>query len=232
MCEDSPVGGEDDDDAGQDDEADPNPEVDADAEAFGDADGEAAVEPVDAVRSSAAAFSEEELEVVATVRYRATYSDIEKNPIHSAADTSADYKVDRLTMTGLWQWVDEVIDSQVTQRVNVQLVSLSAELWHGRGTNKRDRPVKRLRRGSLLDVKALKDLARSIDVNTSEKLCIDFNLYLAGDPIPASQGVVPPPPRLSQVRARTATVIQEKALEGVVAANLIGQGATLAVRDT
>ena len=45
-------------------------------------------------------------------------------------------------MTGLWQWVDEVIDSQVTQRVNVQLVPLSAELWHGRGTNKRDRPVK------------------------------------------------------------------------------------------
>ena len=59
-----------------------------------------------------------------------------------------------------------------------------------------------------------------------------MNLYLAGDPIHASNGVVPIPPRLSQPRARTATVIQEEALEGVVAANLIGQGATLAVRDT
>ncbi|KAF1925193.1 uncharacterized protein M421DRAFT_8072 [Didymella exigua CBS 183.55] len=84
------------------------------------------------------------------------------------------------------------------------------------------------KRGSLLDVKALKDLARLIDVNTSKRLCIDVNLYLARDPIPASNGVVPLPPRSSQPRARTATVIQEEALEDVVAANLIGQGATLA----
>ena len=90
MREDSAVGGEDDDDAGQDDEADPNPEVDADAEVFGDTDGEAVVEVVAAGRSPAGAFSEEH-EVLATVRYRASYGGVEKNPIHCAADTFADY---------------------------------------------------------------------------------------------------------------------------------------------
>ncbi|KAJ4404971.1 hypothetical protein N0V91_005514 [Didymella pomorum] len=230
--EDSEVRGEDSDDSEQDDEADPCPEVDADTEDLAAAGEGAATEALAAVDSSIDGFSEEEHEVVATVRYRASYGDIEKNPIHSAADTFAECKVDRLSMQCIWQWVDEVIASQVNQRVNVQLASLSAELWHGKGTNKRDRPVKRLRRESLFDVRQLKDLARSIDVNTSERLCMDFNLYLTGDPITASQGVAPSPLRLSQVRARMATVIQEEALEGVVAANLMGQGATLAVRDT
>ncbi|KAF3050389.1 hypothetical protein E8E11_010430 [Didymella keratinophila] len=196
--EDSEVRGEDSDDSGQDDEVDPCPEVDADAEDLAAAGEGAATEALAAVDSSIDSFSEEEHEVVATVRYRASYGDIEKNPIHSAADTFAEYKVDRLSMQCIWQWVNEVIASQVNQRVNVQLASLSAELWHGKGTNKRDRPVKRLRRESLFDVRQLKDLARSIDVNTSERLCMDFNLYLTGDPITASQGVAPSPLRLSQ----------------------------------
>ena len=229
MREDTEVGGEDSDDNTQDDEADPTPEVDVDAEALVAADEGAAVEVVEPL---AALFSEEEHEVVATVRYRATYGDIEKNPIHSAADTFAEYKVDSLTMTGIWNWVYEVIDSQVNHCVNVELSSLSAELWYSKGTNKRDRPVKRLRKDNLLDVKALKDLARSIDCSTSERLCIDFNLYLTGDPITASQGVAPPPLRSSQPRARTATVIQEEALDGVVAAQLMGAGSTLAIKDT
>jgi hypothetical protein len=147
--EDSEVRGEDSDDSEQDDEADPCPEVDADTEDLAAAGEGAATEALAAVDSSIDGFSEEEHEVVATVRYRASYGDIEKNPIHSAADTFAECKVDRLSMQCIWQWVDEVIASQVNQRVNVQLASLSAELWHGKGTNKRDRPVKRLRRESL-----------------------------------------------------------------------------------
>lgn len=103
--------GKDSDDAGQDDEADPNLEVDVDAEDLVVPDESVAAEAVVLVDSSVAAFSEEEHEVIATVRYRASYSDIEKNSIHSAADNFAEYKVDNPTMTCLWNWVDEVIDS-------------------------------------------------------------------------------------------------------------------------
>lgn len=134
-------------------------------------------------------------------------------------------------MTGLWLWVDEVVDSQVDRRQNVKVASLVAELWHGRGTNRRDRPQKRLRQGNLQDVYALKDLAESVDLDTSEKLTIDVNLYLTGDPMPASQPTVPPPP-FCQPRARTATVIQEEGLACVVPAEHMGAGATLAIKDT
>ena len=71
-------------------------------------------------------------------------------------------------MTPIWQWVDETVNSQIDRRVNVQVATLSAELWHGRGTNKRDRPVKRIRRNNFIDFEALKDLANSVDCNTSE----------------------------------------------------------------
>ena len=78
---------------------------------------------------------------------------------------------------------------------------------------------------------ALKDLAESVDLDTSEKLTIDVNLYLTGDPMPASQPTVPPPP-FCQPRARTATVIQEEGLACVVPAEHMGAGATLAIKDT
>jgi hypothetical protein len=117
----------------------PNPEeVVDDAEALGGVDGGAG-------RQSTAALSEPELEVFATLRYRATFGNIEKSPIHSLADSMPDYKVDKLTMTGLCMWVDEVINGQVNRRSNVEVASLVAELWFGKGTNKRDRPQKRLR---------------------------------------------------------------------------------------
>ncbi|KAJ4398865.1 hypothetical protein N0V91_009867 [Didymella pomorum] len=100
--EDSEVRGEDSDDSGQDDEADPCPEVNADAEDLAAASEGAATKALAAVDSSINGFSEEEHKVVATVRYRASYGDIEKNPIHSAADTFAEYKVDRLSMQCIW----------------------------------------------------------------------------------------------------------------------------------
>jgi hypothetical protein len=59
--EDSEIRGEDSDDAGQ-----------VDAEDLATANSEAAVEVVDAVRSSVTAFSEEDYKVLATVQYRAT----------------------------------------------------------------------------------------------------------------------------------------------------------------
>lgn len=134
-------------------------------------------------------------------------------------------------MTGLWMWVDEVVDSQVNRRSNIEVASLIADLWFGRGTNKRDRPQKRLCRGNVQDVHNLRDLAKLLDLGTSEKLTIDFNLYFTGDPISTSQVTVLPPPQLSQTRARTATVIPEEPLDSVIAANLMGAGVTLAVRD-
>lgn len=229
MREDTEVSGAEDnnDDAGGGDGGDPNleEEVENDTEALAEVDD-------GAVEESAAAFSEPEHETVATLRYRATFGDIEKNPIHSAADARPDYNVDNLTATGLWLWVDEVIETQTRRRLNVEVASLVAELWYGRGANRRDRPQKRLRRGSVQDIYDLKDLAKSIDLDTSEKLTIDFNLYLVGEPVPASQLASQLPQRLPQPRARTATAIQEEGLEGVVAAQLIGAGATLAIKDT
>jgi hypothetical protein len=221
------VGGEDSDHVGQDDEADPNPEDAVDTEPLPDAEEDLANEAAEESEASSEAY-----EVIATIRLRATFSDIERQPLHLAADTWAEYKISDLTNAAVWNWVDEVIVSQSLYRVGVEVASLSAELWSGKGANKGNRPVKRLRRDHLLDLRALKELATSVDRNTSERLCIDLNLYLNGEPAPTSQNVAPPPPRSSQLRPRTATVIQEEGLAGVVAAELIGAGAALAIKDT
>ena len=111
MRGDSKVRGKDSDNSGQDNKADPCLEVDADAEDLAAAGEGAATEALAAVHLSIDGFLEEEHEVVATVCYRASYGDIEKNPIHSAANTIAKYKVNRLSIEGIWQWVDKVIAS-------------------------------------------------------------------------------------------------------------------------
>ena len=96
--EDTEVSGaeDDDDDAGGGDGGDLNPEeeVENDTEALAEVDD-------GAVEESAAAFSEPEHETVATLRYRATFGDIKKNPIHLAADACPNYNVDNLTATRL-----------------------------------------------------------------------------------------------------------------------------------
>ena len=81
---------EDSDDAEGASDGDLNPEeVVDDAEALSEVAAGAGEE-------SAAVFSEPEHETIATLRYRASFGDIEKNPIYSAADSVSDFKVDSL----------------------------------------------------------------------------------------------------------------------------------------
>jgi hypothetical protein len=68
------VGGEDSDHVGQDDEADPNPEDAVDTEPLPDAEEDLANEAAEESEASSEAY-----EVIATIRLRATFSDIEMN---------------------------------------------------------------------------------------------------------------------------------------------------------
>lgn len=206
----------------------------------GDDNVEAAVvddSAVAAAEESAGAFSEEEHEVVATVRYRASFTDVKKAAIASASFTAPDSKINELLMLDLWDdWADDVAKS--TEPEQVRVASLTAVVYPQKA-KVIDRLPQRLRRGNYGDLEALKVLATSIDRTTSERLCVDFNLILAKEAAapasqPASQPTAsqqPVPPRLSQPRARTATIIQEDGLLGVVAAEQMAAGPALVIKD-
>lgn len=155
----------------------------------GDDNVEAAVvddSAVAAAEESAGAFSEEEHEVVATVRYRASFTDVKKAAIASASFTAPDSKINELLMLDLWDdWADDVAKS--TEPEQVRVASLTAVVYPQKA-KVIDRLPQRLRRGNYGDLEALKVLATSIDRTTSERLCVDFNLILAKEAAaPASQ---------------------------------------------
>lgn len=239
VSEDEVEGHEDSDDGGEDAEADPNPEVVDDAAFAGDGglveDAAGAAEVVeDAAEELAGAFLEDEHVVVATVRYRASFTDVEKSTIADASYSVADFKVDDLLMVDVWDdWVDETVKNLLPQAVSI--ASLTAVVYPNK-SKVVDRLPQRLRRSNYLDLDALKKLAASVDRNTSEKLCVDFNLILTKhvEPVQVSQPVSQPasqPPRSSQPRARTATIIQEDGLLGVVAAEQMAAGPALVIKD-
>lgn len=90
MREGSEVRDEDSDNSGQDDEADPCLEVNRDTGHLAAAGKGAATEALATVDSSIDGFLEKEPEVVATVRYRASYGDIDESSINYVADIFAE----------------------------------------------------------------------------------------------------------------------------------------------
>jgi hypothetical protein len=65
-------------------------------------------------------------------------------------------------MSAIWRWVDEVVSSQPDRCVNTDIALLIMDLWHGKGTKKRDKLVKRIQRGNSNDLYALIDLALGV----------------------------------------------------------------------
>lgn len=107
------------------------------------------------------------------------------------------------------------------------VVSLVAVVYT-RKEAKKERRNKRLRRNEILNWIAFKDLVKGVDVNSTEPVHVDFDLILVDNtPVQAAR----PAPAAAPARARTATVIQEEGLAGVVAVEQAGSGWAMAIRD-
>ena len=159
------------------------------------------------------------------VRWRACWGDLERNAIAQACDCDLAIRLSRLTSTRTWDWVDGVL-ADVLPRV-ATVVSLVAVVYT-RKEAKKERRNKRLRRNEILNWIAFKDLVKGVDVNSTEPVHVDFDLILADNtPVQAAR----PAPAAAPARARTATVIQEEGLAGVVAAEQAGSGWAMAIRD-
>jgi hypothetical protein len=159
------------------------------------------------------------------VRWRACWGDLERNAIAQACDCNPAIRLSRLTSTGTWDWVDGVL-ADVLPRVGI-VVSLVAVVYT-RKEAKKERRNKRLRRNEILNWIAFKDLVKGVDVNSTKPVHVDFDLILADNtPVQAAR----PAPAAAPARARTATVIQEEGLAGVVAAEQARSGWAMAIRD-
>ncbi|CAG5158201.1 uncharacterized protein ALTATR162_LOCUS5035 [Alternaria atra] len=165
------------------------------------------------------------LDPMLDVRWRACWGDLERNAIAQACDCDPAIRLSRLTSTGTWDWVDGVL-ADVLPRVAI-VVSLVAVVYT-RKEAKKERRNKRLRRNEILNWIGFKDLVKGVDVNSTEPVYVDFDLILADNkPVQAAR----PAPAAAPARARTATVIQEEGLAGVVAAEQAGSGWAMAIRD-
>ena len=141
----------------------------------------------EAVEELVTTFSEDDHEVIATIRYRASFTDVEKSTIPGASFTVADYELAELLMLDvLDDWVDDTLKNLLPMQV--KFASLTAVVYPQKAKAV-DRLPQRLRRGNYLDFETLKVLAASIDRDTSERLCVDFNPILAKqvESAPASQ---------------------------------------------
>ncbi|KAG9384287.1 hypothetical protein A1F94_006198 [Pyrenophora tritici-repentis] len=141
---------------------------------------------------------EDEVNPVLRVRWRACLGgDMEKHFIPEAADSEHGVRLYSLHFDDLWQWA------------------------------KRERAIKRLRRGVDATWNSFQRLVVEVDNYVSEPVNVDFELILAE--IPGEQQ--PLPTVVDGPRRRTATVIQEEGLAGVIAAEQAGSGHAIAIRD-
>ncbi|KAG9380348.1 hypothetical protein A1F94_009243 [Pyrenophora tritici-repentis] len=141
---------------------------------------------------------QDEVNPVLRVRWRACLGgDMEKHFIPEAADSEHGVRLYSLHFDDLWQWA------------------------------KRERAIKRLRRGVDATWNSFQRLVVEVDNYVSEPVNVDFELILAE--IPGEQQ--PLPTVVDGPRRRTATVIQEEGLAGVIAAEQAGSGHAIAIRD-
>ncbi|KAI1518349.1 hypothetical protein Ptr86124_001477 [Pyrenophora tritici-repentis] len=155
---------------------------------------------------------EDEVNPVLRVRWRACLGgDMEKHFIPEAADSEHG-------------WVDDVVAELRPKRAKISSV---CTVVYPAKQAKRERAIKRLRRGVDATWNSFQRLVVEVDNYVSEPVNVDFELILAE--IPGEQQ--PLPTVVDGPRRRTATVIQEEGLAGVIAAEQAGSGHAIAIRD-
>ncbi|KAA8618936.1 hypothetical protein PtrV1_08365 [Pyrenophora tritici-repentis] len=168
---------------------------------------------------------EDEVNPVLRVRWRACLGgDMEKHFIPEAADSEHGVRLYSLHFDDLWQWVDDVVAELRPKRAKIS--SICTVVYPAKQA-KRERAIKRLRRGVDATWNSFQRLVVEVDNYVSEPVNVDFELILAE--IPGEQQ--PLPTVVDGPRRRTATVIQEEGLAGVIAAEQAGSGHAIAIRD-
>ncbi|KAI1686713.1 DUF1682 multi-domain protein [Pyrenophora tritici-repentis] len=168
---------------------------------------------------------EDEVNPVLRVRWRACLGgDMEKHFIPEAADSEHGVRLYSLHFDDLWQWVDDVVAELRPKRAKISSV---CTVVYPAKQAKRERAIKRLRRGVDATWNSFQRLVVEVDNYVSEPVNVDFELILAE--IPGEQQ--PLPTVVDGPRRRTATVIQEEGLAGVIAAEQAGSGHAVAIRD-
>ncbi|EDU41162.1 hypothetical protein PTRG_01724 [Pyrenophora tritici-repentis Pt-1C-BFP] len=149
---------------------------------------------------------EDEVNPVLRVRWRACLGgDMEKHFIPEAADSEHGVRLYSLHFDDLWQWVDDVVAELRPKRAKISSV---CTVVYPAKQAKRERAIKRLRRGVDATWNSFQRLVVEVDNYVSEPVNVDFELILAE--IPGEQQ--PLPTVVDGPRRRTATVIQEEGL--------------------
>ncbi|KAF7449861.1 hypothetical protein A1F99_069100 [Pyrenophora tritici-repentis] len=209
--------------------------VGEDEDTFEDGDGDPLPEDEDEIAAKGAAGSVEDEGEPAYRRQEGTpwlprssqALEDEVNPKHfipEAADSEHGVRLYSLHFDDLWQWVDDVVAELRPKRAKISSV---CTVVYPAKQAKRERAIKRLRRGVDATWNSFQRLVVEVDNYVSEPVNVDFELILAE--IPGEQQ--PLPTVVDGPRRRTATVIQEEGLAGVIAAEQAGSGHAIAIRD-
>jgi hypothetical protein len=109
---------------------------------------------------------------------------------------------------------------------SVKISSICAVVYPAKQA-KRERSMKRLRRGEDRTWDSFRRLVVEVDSYANKQVNVDFDLILA-ESLPEQLSL---PTVVDAPRRRTATVIQEEGLAGVIAAEQAGSGHAIAIRD-
>ncbi|KAG9383656.1 hypothetical protein A1F94_005567 [Pyrenophora tritici-repentis] len=130
---------------------------------------------------------EDEVNPVLRVRWRACLGgDMEKHFIPEAADSEHGVRLYSLHFDDLWQWVDDVVAELRPKRAKIS--SICTVVYPAKQA-KRERAIKRLRRGVDATWNSFQRLVVEVDNYVSEPVNVDFELILAE--IPGEQQPLP-----------------------------------------
>ncbi|KAF7565906.1 hypothetical protein PtrM4_053400 [Pyrenophora tritici-repentis] len=123
---------------------------------------------------------EDEVNPVLRVRWRACLGgDMEKHFIPEAADSEHGVRLYSLHFDDLWQWVDDVVAELRPKRAKISSV---CTVVYPAKQAKRERAIKRLRRGVDATWNSFQRLVVEVDNYVSEPVNVDFELILAEIP--------------------------------------------------
>ncbi|KAG9388595.1 hypothetical protein A1F94_001487 [Pyrenophora tritici-repentis] len=168
--------------------------VGEDEDTFEDGDGDPLPEDEDEIAAKGAAGSvedeesqQDEVNPVLRVRWRACLGgDMEKHFIPEAADSEHGVRLYSLHFDDLWQWVDDVVAELRPKRAKISSV---CTVVYPAKQAKRERAIKRLRRGVDATWNSFQRLVVEVDNYVSEPVNVDFELILAE--IPGEQQPLP-----------------------------------------
>ncbi|KAG9382395.1 hypothetical protein A1F94_006316 [Pyrenophora tritici-repentis] len=167
---------------------------------------------------------EDEVNPVLRVRWRACLGgDMEKHFIPEAADSEHGVRLYSLHFDDLWQWVDDVVAELRPKRAKISSV---CTVVYPAKQAKRERAIKRLRRGVDATWNSFQRLVVEVDNYVSEPVNVDFELILAE--IPGAAAVANGCRRSSSTHRNGDS---RGGLAGVIAAEQAGSGHAIAIRD-